>query len=640
MAYNTLIKKLSETPTGAIVVSPGSPPLPGYTYTTQQLVCVFVDASTYGSLSRVLPDGSFYLAPSDGSRPGSPTTPARVCTLKDVLVTVPPSPGSPPVVQPVFAFDTGWNAGARSIAQQPRDAYFEFTVDRIVSGVIVGFEDTISEPPALPPEYLGMVPAPAVWSDAQAAHEPIDNASFMFTRMRGAIELKNALGGQVWAWYDGVPGEYLGNYAIGDRFRVERTAREIRFFKNSTLIATRAHRSYRPTNMVSMIYISDDRITEPELGALSYGDGDIASAPMLVVGGDGDYAQALLVSAPMTVSGGDDVNVQRMAPMTVLGSDTAYGQATIAMAPMTVAGSGYGAPTPDYSFGLVAMTPPQVAGLGLTGTVGTASMSMLPMVMQAADYAYAAGYVASREMEVFSSWEADDEATVGNIVIGYSTVQPETIIAVLMTSTGSIVATVAVQSLIDATATSDVGIASSMSIDMILQAVMNSLVTVGANVPIYEQPTQAWVVNLDSKASAQYGAEFDFTSFATFDGRTIGCRADGLYVLEGDDDAGQDIRASVSFGKHGLSGGQLSRVEAAYLGVASDGEMVLKVTQADGSEYLYAARRADAHQRTQRVDVGRGLRSSYFTFELFNTDGGDFELDKFQWRLVELTRKV
>ena len=43
---------------------------------------------------------------------------------------------------------------------------------------------------------------------------------------------------------------------------------------------------------------------------------------------------------------------------------------------------------------------------------------------------------------------------------------------------------------------------------------------------------------------------------------------------------------------------------------------------------------------TQRVDTGLGLKANYFTFELFNNNGCDFNLDSVEFKSVTLKRRI
>lgn len=154
--------------------------------------------------------------------------------------------------------------------------------------------------------------------------------------------------------------------------------------------------------------------------------------------------------------------------------------------------------------------------------------------------------------------------------------------------------------------------------------------------------SEGWAVNTETSGSSRY-VGFGFDSFATVKGRHIGVRSDGVYLLEGDTDAGQPIHAGVHLGLQDFGTSQLKSLSNVYLGVSATGGLFIKVGVGDGDEkleYTYAARRVDAHLATQRFDLGRGLRSNYFSFELVNDGQADFELEKIEFVAVASNRRI
>jgi hypothetical protein len=148
---------------------------------------------------------------------------------------------------------------------------------------------------------------------------------------------------------------------------------------------------------------------------------------------------------------------------------------------------------------------------------------------------------------------------------------------------------------------------------------------------------EAWVVNTRTQASTRYD-QYGFNSFAAIGGRHFGVRTDGVYLLNGTDDAGVPITSGVSFGKQDFGMPEQKTVRAVYAGISAQGNMFLKI--GDGkSQYTYRARRTDDYLRQQRFDPGKGLRSTYFTFELTNeTDA--FELDSVRFDVVASQRRI
>ncbi|EER61553.1 hypothetical protein AcdelDRAFT_0888 [Acidovorax delafieldii 2AN] len=149
--------------------------------------------------------------------------------------------------------------------------------------------------------------------------------------------------------------------------------------------------------------------------------------------------------------------------------------------------------------------------------------------------------------------------------------------------------------------------------------------------------SEAWVVNTASSATTRYGS-YGFNSFAAFSGKHFGAKPDGVYLLEGATDAGQAITSGVSLGQHDFGTQALKHISAVHVGVSSQGSMFLKV--GDGtSSYTYRARRVDPHMKVQRFDIGRGLRTNYFTFELTN-ESDAFELDSVRFEVLASQRRI
>lgn len=145
-------------------------------------------------------------------------------------------------------------------------------------------------------------------------------------------------------------------------------------------------------------------------------------------------------------------------------------------------------------------------------------------------------------------------------------------------------------------------------------------------------------VNMAGYGSTSY-ANYGFNSFARIGDRYYGAKLGGLFLLEGDTDAGAPVQAVVGFGERNFGNTLVKTVREAYLGMASDGHLVLKV-RAMGCEYEYRTRGQSEHLREQRVDMGKGLRANYLTLSIENEDGCDFEVDSLQFNVIDLQRNI
>lgn len=141
----------------------------------------------------------------------------------------------------------------------------------------------------------------------------------------------------------------------------------------------------------------------------------------------------------------------------------------------------------------------------------------------------------------------------------------------------------------------------------------------------------AYVINTESKGLTEYG-RYPFNSFARIGDRYFGMTPDGIRELEGPDDAGSPIAARLRLAMTTLGTGQMKRMIAAYLGYTSSGELRLKTITVgvDGvrqaNHYRLHAQPAD-NPREARIQIGQGLRSVYWGFEIEAIDGAAFMLD-------------
>jgi hypothetical protein len=154
----------------------------------------------------------------------------------------------------------------------------------------------------------------------------------------------------------------------------------------------------------------------------------------------------------------------------------------------------------------------------------------------------------------------------------------------------------------------------------------------------------AWVVNTETRSASTY-TNFPFNSFCEFEGRYYGAAEDGIYHLDGEDDAGEDIQARIRLGMSNLGISREKRIPALYLAYRADGRMVLKavVTEIDGSrtEWWYGLTpRGAGDVREGRIQMGRGLKAVMWDFEIANLDGADFELADLKFLPMVLDRRV
>lgn len=188
--------------------------------------------------------------------------------------------------------------------------------------------------------------------------------------------------------------------------------------------------------------------------------------------------------------------------------------------------------------------------------------------------------------------------------------------------------------------TTDVPTSTSQILE-ILQDAMYVSVVLDTGDAVYN----AWVMTPQTKAMRRY-TNFQFNSFAMLNGEVLAASPTGIYRFGGTTDAGTPIAASIKSGLLNFNTQNLKRIERAYLGYTSSGTLCLKMCAINAlgakTEYIYkmVPRSSDAPHEG-RVQVGRGVRSLYWSFELCNdATGSDFELHDISVLPLVLDRRI
>lgn len=248
---------------------------------------------------------------------------------------------------------------------------------------------------------------------------------------------------------------------------------------------------------------------------------------------------------------------------------------------------------------------------------------------------------------------------LGGYAYAHMPITAQVHVAVVLNSRGQIVTILDAQAILGATLSSQGQALGSMDGDMSLLAYIDSVVrgadglqgqsfAGGGQVPNpgqqmpdgtedYDGGYFVWVFNARTGAVSRY-LRYGFDSFAQIGGHYFGVAEDGVYLLEGNTDAGQRIDARAGTGLLDLGAKELKHVSAVYLDAASDGVLSVRV-QVGQQQYTYQARRASQYNAQQRVDTGRGLRATHYSFELLN-GGADFELDAMDVNVAKSARRI
>jgi hypothetical protein len=152
----------------------------------------------------------------------------------------------------------------------------------------------------------------------------------------------------------------------------------------------------------------------------------------------------------------------------------------------------------------------------------------------------------------------------------------------------------------------------------------------------YNEEFPGWAINLETSAPSTY-RRLPANSFCQFLGRTFVANAAGIYEVGAANDAGQPIRASIQFPTSDYGAPQNKRISAASLVARVESQMRLAVATNKGDYHYYPINRSD-QLAAVRVRLGQGLEGLYWTWRVENVNGGDFELESLAFTPAVLTR--
>lgn len=162
----------------------------------------------------------------------------------------------------------------------------------------------------------------------------------------------------------------------------------------------------------------------------------------------------------------------------------------------------------------------------------------------------------------------------------------------------------------------------------------------GGGVGVGAAAATTLVMHTERGALSQY-VNYPFNSFCVVDGVYLGASEDGLFALTGDTDDGAIIEASARLGITDFGTSHHKRIERVYVGLRTDGRMVLRVVTDDTKTRDYLVQRAPSEAlHGAQVNLGRGLEARYWQFELRNQDGCDFSADMLEMKPIKLRRRT
>lgn len=136
-------------------------------------------------------------------------------------------------------------------------------------------------------------------------------------------------------------------------------------------------------------------------------------------------------------------------------------------------------------------------------------------------------------------------------------------------------------------------------------------------------------MNLLNQAISTY-TSYPFNSIAYFNGRYLGATDTKIYVLSGDLDNATAISSTIKTGPMDFGEKFTKYIRDVWLTYRSDGTLALvfSVDEDVTTEVERDTVLTGSEIREEKLKVPRGLKGRYWTIELKNLLGADFDIDK------------
>ena len=597
----------------AIEYIPGRPGFPGYpgrpyrparTSVQRVEVCTYTPANTDELYAQALENpNTGYAIPSG----------ARRCTTQSVTVYVPEQTYIAPIpaiagfaATIIYNFKLGWNGRSRSISSLKGPGRFTFTIPVSDVGAVVG---------------LSRSPQAEGFSDILHG----------FYVAHGVIRIFEA----------GIEVDYIGGIPNAV-LSVTRTGGDVEYRVNGALERTVAA-SEGTMYLAASLYSGGDAVLDYSMESWSEASMNSSMRRMQGFMGTQDYSQAAGSFRRMTGSM-SSVRRAQMAGSTRamsgnLAAGVGYCQITSSFRSMDNAIYGFDL-EPEYAIGYGAMVPMQGAMTCLTGRIGTIDNAMRPLGGYMADRPYASTQSQLSPMVGYAEgYLRPGQGVMASFLFGASAIEAGVTVFAIINASMQITALMQVRTTAIGRLPGAISASASMDVQLTVKAFIESLFQPSAGA--FDQagePLTVWAVNMDINGATRYEG-YDFNSFAEIGGLYYGAKHDGLYLLEGPDDGGSDVNASVRLGNMNFGSIKRKALPYVYCGVASNGALVLKVT-ADGSTYHYTVRDNTELLKAHRFELGRGLEASYYDITIMSDGGTAFDLADIEFFPIELSRRL
>lgn len=178
-------------------------------------------------------------------------------------------------------------------------------------------------------------------------------------------------------------------------------------------------------------------------------------------------------------------------------------------------------------------------------------------------------------------------------------------------------------------------------INATLQYELPSLNLIITSENILTLPFQSFALCTDNLAITEY-TNFDFITLGKFDGEFLGVKADGIYLLDGDDDEGVQIDSKIITRPSSNQVDFLKRNSDVYLhgDLEKDGMLLIFEDQSQNKYIESQLVRSKNNNEIYRAKIPRGIKSRSFSIGFKNKNGTQFEVDAIEIVTNIINRKV
>jgi len=148
-------------------------------------------------------------------------------------------------------------------------------------------------------------------------------------------------------------------------------------------------------------------------------------------------------------------------------------------------------------------------------------------------------------------------------------------------------------------------------------------------------------MNLFNQTISTY-SNFNFNHLANFNGTYLGATDTGIYVLGGSKDNGTEIDAKIKTGSIDFGDTFIKYARDVWITHRTDGTLKLRIYVDEDSTAPVEKHTTivNSNMTEERLKPPRGLRGRFYTLELRNVGGADFDIDSLSLLVESIKRKV